>query len=451
MRKFFTWAVPIAAASLLAGCAPGIAGRSGNVVHLTSIPATQQMSAADAEKVRDQRMGVIGWSKAPKGIEQTKNNQHRVCAMGGSMNNPIQFKNLSGTSFVATSATGFATFLFTQPGHECPTQLIISNVTRAEAETLASAFTTLANAERSGTRQTSAEPDRDMWNKIANSNDPADFQSFLMTFPSSSFGDQAFARLFSTRQAVAKARAGKKTATAPLLPPPTGLVLSTGPNTTKMSGSTVTSTSKIRIVSGDADNFVEENTTGSGAQGVGTTSHTDSTANYRGRYALFARPGKTTTTSTTQITTRNGNMASRSQMETLIESATGDMNSLFPLKVGNFATTKHVTVMSVTSTPTAGILMSTGPSSYTSRVNGEEACLVDDYKPIKTSSGTFDTFKIFCASKHIADINGGKSPSYTFIDYYYSPKIRYNIKAVSSSTHMAEGQEHEYTIISGAN
>jgi hypothetical protein len=444
--------VPLMTATILTGCAPYMPGAHmpGGYVNLTSIPANQTMTVDAAEKLVDARMGIIGWSKAPKGMAQSKSNQYKVCAISGATNTPFRFISLSGSSFVATAAKGFATFLFSQPGQECPTQLLISDITQSEAMTLASALTVLANAERIGARQSSADPDKDQWAKISGSNDPADFQSFLMSYSSSSLSDQAFERLMTTRRAaaVAKAKTIRKPVTAPLLPPPVGLVMATGPNVSKMSGTNVTASSRTKIVSGDLNNFVEETTTNTSTSNdsIRSQSRTDAVAVYRGPYSLFARPGKSTTSSTMNMS-GDTSTTSKSTMEIWLDGGSGDMNSLFPLAVGNAAQRQYVQNMSYSTTHTAGILQKYGTNSSTTRSEVEESCIVEDYRPVRVGGSSMDSFKIFCVIKTITAVNNVRSPNYTFIDYFYSTKLRTIVKSVSSSTYLTGVNEVNYTVI----
>lgn len=456
MKRF----VPLLAATTLAGCVPP--GYPTSIVNLQPIPATQAMSVDAAEKLVDEKMGVIGWSRAPKAYEQNKKNQYNICSIGGSMSSPIRFANLSSSSFVATSAKGFASFYFTQPGHDCPAQLFVNEITRGEAEGLASALAVLASAERSGLRQSSDEPDRDQWTKIARSNDPADFQSFVMTYPSSSLSDQAYDRLIETRRAmaVAKAAKGRKAAVAPLQPPPAGLVVESVSNFGKAGGTAGTITTRTKVVSGDLANFVEETSSiHDTTTADGSRVHTSSQMVYRGPYGLLGRTGKSSGTTKTRTVLSSGGVSnSSSTTETWREGGNGDMNSLFPLKIGNVAKEKYfsntsVTVSSELSTGAPVLLGRVGnykspPTTHNTRSEHEGACIVEDYKKVKISGGNVEAVKVFCASKYWVTINNGKSVYYTFTDSYYSAKHRAIVKTITSTTGSPVVTETNYNVIS---
>jgi hypothetical protein len=416
---------------------------------IDDIPATRSMTVEDAEKLMDARMGVIGWNKRPNGTEQLEGNGH--CGFGGSKVGPIRFINLSTKKFYTTSVVGEAHFEFRQPGRKCATVLYVKDITFEVAKDISSALVTLANAERSGARLVSADPDRDQWTKIAASDDPADFQSFLMSFPSSPLADQALRQLITTRQnmAIARGKTSRAPVSVPLQAPATGLVLESGPNEGTDGGYPMTSTTRVRIVRGDLSSFIEEVTTSWDVKRGANSTKMTSTMTYGGRHSLFARTGRIKESRRTFMV--DSGAPDRTEIgsgETYQDNLQGDIGSLFPMKVGNNLAVKYTTRSSLTATTTF-FLASIGPYTTKTATDTEENCIVEDYKPIKMAGQSLDAFKIFCVNKNVVNVDGIKSVTMSFSDNFYSTKLHYIVRTVATSTSDPIVRETNYTVVSG--
>ncbi len=416
---------------------------------VNDIPAPRSMTVEEAERLMDTRMGVIGWNKRPNGTELLEGS-NGYCGYGGSKVGPIRFINLSTKKFYTTSVVGEAHFEFLQPGRKCATTLQIRNITLEEAKDISSALVTLANAERSGARQVSADPDRDQWTKIAASDDPADFQSFLMSFPSSPLADQALQRLITTRRdiAIARGKAARAPVSVPLQAPATGLVLTSGPNAGTDGGYPMTSTTKIRVVRGDLSSFVEEVTTSADVKRGANSTQLTSTKTYGGRYSLFAKTGRTKESRKTfLVDTGAPDRTEVGTGEAYQENMQGDFGSLFPMKVGNSLSVKYTTQSSYTGKMTF-FMASIGPYTTKDMAESDETCIVEDYKPISLGGQSLDSFKIFCVNKFTANVNGIKSVNMLFSDNFYSTKYRYIMRTITTSASDPIVRETNYTVVS---